>query len=122
VMRETEKQALIPISRPSSLFRDMNRRVEPEMLDELPASDPRAVRSRGTLAARQRLDGEHGIMVSAVALRFCRAALAEPLSSSVQATALFLSRVAAASGPIGTGLRRSVRPAACRNSETLRGS
>lgn len=42
------------------------RRVEPELLDELPADDPRAVRSRGDLRRVNRLMGTHSILLRAL--------------------------------------------------------
>jgi len=44
----------------------MNRRVEPELLDELPATDPRAIRSRRDLRRVNTLMGNAGVIARAV--------------------------------------------------------
>ncbi len=45
----------------------MKRRVEPELLDELPARDPRAARSRGDLQRLNRMMGHAGIVARILA-------------------------------------------------------
>ena len=45
---------------------NMNRRIEPELLDELPASDPRAIRSRRDLRRVNALMGNAGVIARAV--------------------------------------------------------
>ena len=44
----------------------MNRRVEPELLDELSANDPRAIRSRGDLRRLNALMGNAGVIAHAM--------------------------------------------------------
>ena len=44
----------------------MNRQVEPELLDELPANDPRAIRSRRDLRRVNALMGNTGVIASAL--------------------------------------------------------
>ena len=45
---------------------NMNRRVEPELLDELPSTDPRAIRSRRDLRRVNALMGNAGVIARAV--------------------------------------------------------
>jgi 2-polyprenyl-3-methyl-5-hydroxy-6-metoxy-1,4-benzoquinol methylase len=58
---------IVPILQNSiASLANMNRRVEPELLDELPANDPRAIRSRRDLRRVNALMGNAGVIARAV--------------------------------------------------------
>src|SRR5688500_12802853 len=65
---------------PWRLFRRMNRTLEPELLDELPASDPRAVASRRDLRLLNGIMGNHRPIV-----RFLRALPPNPTIAEIGA-------------------------------------